>query len=82
MTKKDSKSAAGGAADRAAHGVSQSVQRPSAESLYAEELEWLREDDAGRPRPEGWKLMESWKQKKPTYSMQKRMADMELSWFL
>src|SRR5262245_3626131 len=32
------------------------VQRPPAETLYADELARLAADDAGAPRPEGWRL--------------------------
>ena len=48
MTKKDHQSSSGLSAKH--------IQRPSAERLYADELERLLEDDAGRPRPEGWQL--------------------------
>ncbi len=32
------------------------IQRPSAEVLYADELERLARDDVGAPRPQGWRL--------------------------
>jgi MoxR-like ATPase len=32
------------------------LQRPAAEVLYADELARLAKDDAGKPRPQGWKL--------------------------
>jgi len=36
-------------------GVEQ-LQRPSAEMLYADQLEMLREKDADRPKPQGWTM--------------------------
>ena len=32
------------------------IQRPAAEVLYADELKRLARDDAGAPRPQGWRL--------------------------
>jgi MoxR-like ATPase len=37
-------------------GVAAELQRPPAEMLYADELRRLAESDAGKPRPQGWRL--------------------------
>jgi MoxR-like ATPase len=37
-------------------GVAAELQRPPAEMLYAAELHRLADADAGKPRPQGWKL--------------------------
>src|SRR6516164_2030154 len=37
-------------------GVAAELQRPPAEMLYADELRRLADADAGKPRPQGWKL--------------------------
>jgi MoxR-like ATPase len=36
--------------------ISNVIQRPTAEALYADELARLATDDAAAPRPEGWRL--------------------------
>lgn len=42
--------------EAAANGKSSALQRPPAESLYADELARLQDFDAKQPKPQGWRL--------------------------